>query len=117
MKVSFLISASAFQRLEPAAIDRGWHSDPDYALRTAHRLLDSQERRAANWTGAADMPDLDVETAARLAAMGGEFPASKPDEIARAIARFFGERPPRLEVEGVEYRVGPMLGTLSPLPN
>ena|SRR5215831_3319549 len=114
MKASFLISAPAYLRLGPAAFDRGWRSDPDYALRTVERVLAGN--CVAARTRTAEAHELDVEAAARLAAMRGEFQTSSLDEIVRAIARFFGERPPRLEVEGVEYAVGSTLGTLCPLP-
>lgn len=100
MEASFLISAPAFRRLAPAAGERGWRSDPGYAERTVARLLDA----------AAEAPTLDGRSLAELAAMRGEFPAAGVEEIVRTIARFFGERPPRVEVGGVEYAVGPALG-------
>lgn len=104
MKASFLISAPAYSRLAPAASERGWRSDPDYAQRTVERLLAGSRR------------DLDGRAVAELAAMSGEFEVSALDEIVRAIARFFGERPPRLEVDGVEYSVGAPPGAPLPLP-
>ena len=104
MKASFLISAPAYSRLAPAASERGWRSDPDYAQRTIERLLAGARR------------DLDGRPVAELAAMSGEFEASALDEIVRAIARFFGERPPRVEVEGIEYSVGAAPGALASLP-
>jgi len=103
MKVSFLISATAFLRLRSAADERGWRSDPDYAERTVRRLLD----------GAAY--ELDGQAAASLAAMCGEFQPGHPEEVVRSIGRFFGERPPRLEVGGVEYAVDRSLGRVAPL--
>jgi len=42
-------------------------------------------------------------------------PAGRPEEIVRSIGRFFGERPPRLEVEGVEYATGGSPGPVNPL--
>jgi hypothetical protein len=109
MKVSFLISANAFLRLSCAAMARGWGSDPEYAQRTVERLLAGDGRNATD-------TELDVETLSNLAAMRGEFEASSLDEIVRAIAGFFSERPRRVEVEGVEYAVGRTLGMLTPLP-
>jgi hypothetical protein len=103
MKVSFLISAMTFLGLRSAAGERGWRSDPDYAERTVRCYLD----------GAAD--ELDGESVANLAAMCGEFQADRPEEIVRSIGRFFGERPPRLEVEGVEYATGRAPGPVNPL--
>ena len=103
MKVSFLISATAFMRLRSAAGERGWRSDPDYAERTVRRLLE----------GAAYA--LDRHAVASLAAMCGEFQPSSPEEVVRSIGQFFGERPPRLEVEGVEYAVDRSLGRVAPL--
>lgn len=100
MEASFLISAPALRRLAPAAGERGWRSDPGYAERTVARLLDA----------GADAPTLDGRSLAELAAMRGEFAAAGVEEIVRTIARFFGERPPRVEVGGVEYAVGPALG-------
>jgi hypothetical protein len=110
MKVSFLISADAFRRLSPAAMARGWGSDPDYAERTVERLLGRDDR-----TDKIEA-DLDVGTLSNLAAMRGEFEATTLEEIIRAISRFFSERPRRVEVEGVEYSVGRTLGMLSPVP-
>ena len=104
MKASFLISAPAYSRLAPAASERGWRSDPDYAQRTVERVLADARR------------DLDGRPVAALAAMSGEFEAAALDEIVRAIARFFGERPPRVEVGGVEYAVGGSARALAPLP-
>jgi hypothetical protein len=40
-----------------------------------------------------------------LAAMSGEFPADSLEEVIAAIARFFGERPPCVEAEGLGYAV------------
>jgi hypothetical protein len=100
MKASFLISAPAFNRLASAASERGWRSDPDYARRTVERVLSDRASRA----------DLDGRPLVDLAAMSGEFPAASADEVARTVARFFGERPPRIELAGVEYAVGATLG-------
>lgn len=102
MKVSFLISAGAFVRLGVAALERGWRSDPDYALRTVQRALDAVD------------PVDDLEALERLAAMCAEFEETRPEAIACTIGRFFGERPPRLEVGGVEYALGRTLGDLRP---
>jgi hypothetical protein len=109
MKVSFLISADAFLRLSTAAMARGWGSDPEYADRTVERYLAG---KASDVTDG----DLDAGTLSNLAAMHGEFEGSTLDEIIRAIAGFFSERPRRVEVEGVEYAVGRTLGMLTPLP-
>jgi hypothetical protein len=99
MKVSFLISAAAFLRLGPAASERGWRSDEDYALRVVRRLQ-----------GTANRDEL-----ARLAAMSAEFEATTLESVVAAIARFFGERPPRVEIGGVEYAVGATLAEMRPL--
>jgi hypothetical protein len=106
MRASFLISVPAYSRLAPAASERGWRSDPDYARRTVERLLGRPGPRR----------ELDGRPLADLAAMSGEFTAAAPDEVVRAIARFFGERPPRVEVEGIEYAVGPTSGALALAP-
>lgn len=106
MRASFLISVPAYSRLARAASERGWSSDPDYARRTVERLLGDHEPQR----------ELDGRPLADLAAMCGEFAATAPDEVVRAIARFFGERPPRVEVEGIEYSVGPMAGALTLQP-
>ncbi len=68
MKASFLISAPAYSRLAPAASERGWRSDPDYARRTVDRLLRSSGPRH----------ELDGRPLADLAAMSGEFGAAAP---------------------------------------
>jgi hypothetical protein len=99
MKASFLIGAPAYARLAPAASERGWRSDPEYARRTVERLLDSPGAQR----------DLDGRPIAELAALTGEFAAAAPGDVVRAIARFFGERPARIEIAGVEYAVGPGL--------
>jgi hypothetical protein len=109
MKVSFLISAAAFLRLGPAASERGWRSDPDYAERTVQRLLEGRSEDPATRV-------LDGRPVASLAAMRGEFHGSSVDEVVGSIGRFFGEPPPRVEIEGVEYAVGRTLAVLSPLP-
>src|SRR4249920_1286271 len=108
MKVSFLISATAFLRLGSAARERGWRSDPDYAERTVQRVLGGGTARTAAC-------ELDGHPVTSLAAMCGEFQLEHPEDIVRSIGRFFGERPPRLEVEGVEYAVGRSLGLVGPL--
>jgi hypothetical protein len=100
MKVSFLISAGAFVRLGMAAMERGWQSDPDYAVRTVQRALEAAD------------PDRDLGVLEHLAAMCAEFEETHPDAVARRIAAFFGERPPRIEVGGVEYSLG--AGTAQP---
>jgi hypothetical protein len=105
MKASFLIGVPAYWRLAPAASERGWQSDPSYAQRTIERLLRQPGPRH----------ELDGRPLAELAALCGEYAAGAPDEIVHAIARFFGERPPRLEVEGVEYAVGPGPGAVTAL--
>jgi hypothetical protein len=93
MKASFLISAPAFSRLGPAAVDRGWRSDPEYARRTVERVL------ARAPAAPADELEIGGRRLADLAAMSGEFAAGSVDEIAVAIARFFGERPSCVEAE------------------
>jgi hypothetical protein len=103
MKVSFLISAGAFVRLGFAAMERGWRSDPEYALRTVQRALDAID------------PERDLGALEHLAAMCAEFEETRPADVARRIAGFFGERPPRVEVGGVEYAVGASLAELRPV--
>lgn len=99
MKVSFLISAAAFLRLGTAASERGWRSDDDYAARVVARL-----------DGRIDPGEL-----ARLAAMSAEFDGTTLEQVVATIARFFGERPPRIEVGGVEYGIGATLADMIPL--
>jgi hypothetical protein len=94
MKVSFLISAGAFVRLGLAATERGWKSDPEYALRTVERAL------------AAIDPDRDLAALEHLAAMCAEFEETRPAEAVRRIAGFFGEQPRRVEVSGAENAPG-----------
>jgi hypothetical protein len=103
MKASFLIGVPAYGRLAPAASERGWRSDPGYAQRTIERLL----------RHAGPRHELDGRPLAELAALGGEVAAAAPDEVVHAIARYFGERPPRVEIDGVEYAVGPAPGVLT----
>jgi hypothetical protein len=95
MKARFLISAPAFARLGPAAGDRGWRSDPEYAQRTVERVIAR--------TGAAH--EIGGRRLEELAAMSGEFAAESVEEVIAAIARFFGERPPCVEAEGPGYAV------------
>ena len=95
MKARFLISAPAFTRLGPAACDRGWQSDPEYAARTAERFVAR--------TGAPRV--IGGRRLEELAAMSGEFAADNVEEVIAAIARFFGERPPCVEAEGLGYAV------------
>lgn len=95
MKVSFLISAAAFLRLGPAASERGWRSDEDYALRAVRGLQ-----------GVVGGDEI-----ARLAAMSADIEGTLEQAVG-AIARFFGERPPRVEFGGVEYAVGAMLAEM-----
>ena len=109
MKVSFLISVPAFHRLGSAAGERGWRSDPDYAQRIVEQVLEGGP-------AAADACEIDGRRLGDLAAMSGEFEPSAVDDIVRSIGRFFGERPPRVAVQGVEYAVGPTLAALSPMP-
>jgi hypothetical protein len=103
MKVSFLISAGAFVRLGLAAMERGWRSDPEYALRTVQRALEAVD------------PDGDLAELEHLAAMCAEFEESRPLDVARHIAVFFGERPPRMELGGVEYAAGGSLAEFHPV--
>ena len=98
MKARFLISVPAFSRLGPAASDRGWQSDPDYAQRTVERVI-------ARAGAAGGMPEIGGRPLEELAAMSGEFPADSLEEVIAAIARFFGERPPCVEAEGQGYAV------------
>ena len=51
MKASFLISAPAYSRLAPAASERGWRSDPDYARRTVDRLIRTRVRGTSSTVG------------------------------------------------------------------
>jgi hypothetical protein len=104
MRASFLISAPAFARLGPAAGDRGWRSDPEYAARTVERIV--ARPGAAREIGGRRLEDL--------AAMSGEFPAESVEEVIAAIARFFGERPPCVEAEGLGYAVVATLDTAGP---
>ena len=107
MQAKFLISAPAFSRLGPAAGDRGWRSDPDYAQRTVERVIERAPAGGAREIGGRRLEDL--------AAMSGEFAAASVGEVIATIARFFGERPPRVEAEGVEYAVGATLAAFEPL--
>ena len=106
MQARFLISAPAFSRLGPAAGDRGWRSDPDYAQRTVERVI------ARSPGGGREIGGRRLED---LAAMSGEFSAASIEEVIATIARFFGERPPRVEADGVEYAVGATLAAFEPL--
>jgi hypothetical protein len=98
MKARFLISAPAFSRLGPAAGDRGWCSDPEYAQLTVERVIARVPAGGAREIGGRRLEDL--------AAMSGEFAADTVEEVVTTIARFFGERPPCVEAGGVEYAVG-----------
>lgn len=100
MKVSFLISAGAFVRLGLAAMERGWKSDPDYALRTVQRALDAVD------------PERDLGALEQLAAMCAELEDACPEDAVRRIAAFFGERPRRIEIGGIEYAPGATLANL-----
>jgi len=104
MRARFLISAPAFSRLGPAAGDRGWRSDPDYAQRTVERVI-------ARGGAAGGVREIGGRPLEDLAAMSGEFPAESLEEVIAAIARFFGERPPCVEAEGPGYAV---VATLDP---
>ena len=95
MRARFLISAPAFSRLGPAAGDRGWQSDPEYAARTVERVI--ARAGAAGEIGGRRLEEL--------AAMSGEFAAETVEEVIAAIARFFGERPSCVEAEGLDYAV------------
>jgi len=112
MRVSFLVSADAYNRLLAAALERGWASDPGYADRTAQRFF-----RTGGPTDSAHAPhrDLDYQGLAALAAMTGDFAAASLEDVAAAISRFFGECPRRLEVDGAEYAVDFTLGGLRPV--
>ncbi len=103
MRVSFLISAAAFLRLGYAAMERGWQSDPEYAFATVERALSCID------------PERDLGILEQLAAMCAEFEEVRPEAVARAIGRFFGERPHRLRIGATEYVVGPDLASLEPL--
>ena len=103
MKARFLISAPAFLRLGQAASDRGWCSDPDYARSTVERVI----ARSAAAGGPREIGGRRLED---LAAMSGEFSADSVEEIIAAIARFFGERPPCVETEGLGHAVAETLG-------
>jgi hypothetical protein len=94
MRARFLISAPAFSRLGPAAGDRGWRSDPEYAERTVERII------------ARDAPrEIGGRRLEELAAMSGEFEEHTVEAVVAAIARFFGERPSCVEAEGLGYAV------------
>jgi hypothetical protein len=94
MRVSFLISASAFLRLGFAAGERGWRSDPDYACRVVERAV----REGG-----------ELSMLANLAAMCAEFEPAEPVEVVRAIGSFFGEKPACIEIGGRDFSVGPTL--------
>jgi hypothetical protein len=94
MRARFLISVPAFSRLAPAAGDRGWRSDPEYAERTVERIARAGAPREIGGRRVED-----------LAAMSGEFAEDTVEEVIAAIARFFGERPPCVEAEGPGYAV------------
>jgi hypothetical protein len=94
MRARFLISVPAFSRLAPAAGDRGWRSDPEYAERTVERVI---ARAAPREIGGRRLEEL--------AAMSGEFAEDTVEEVIAAIARFFGERPSCVEAEGPGYAV------------
>jgi len=102
MRARFLISAPAFARLGPAAGDRGWRSDPEFAERTVARLAARADAR----------PEIGGRRLEELAAMSGEFADESVEEVIAAIARFFGERPPCVEAEGLGYAV---VATLAPV--
>src|SRR5262245_13090673 len=106
-KASFLISAPAFSRLGPAAGDRGWRSDPEYAQRTVERLIARVPAGGAREIGGRRLEDL--------AAMSGEFTADTIEEVIAAIARFFRERPSCVEAEGVDHGPGGMAPAFEPL--
>ena len=107
MKARFLISAPAFSRLGPAAGDRGWLSDPEYAQRTVERIIARVPAGGAREIGGRRLEDL--------AAMSGEFAADTVEEVVTAIARFFGECPSRVEADGVEYVAGMAIAAFEPL--
>ena len=102
MKARFLISAPAFSRLGPAAGDRGWRSDPEYAQRTVERVI-------ARGSAAGGTREIGGRPLEELAAMSGEFPADSLEEVIAAVARFFGERPPYVEAEGLGCAVAATL--------
>lgn len=106
MKARFLISAPASSRLGPAAGDRGWCSDPEYAQRTVERVIARAPAGGAHEIGGR-RPE-------GLAAMSGEFETDTVEEVIAAIARFFGERPPCVEAGGVEYAVGAKVTAFEP---
>ena len=99
MRVSFVISAAAFLRLGFAARERGWQSDPDYALRVVERTV----REGG-----------EVSMLENLAAMCADFELADPIEVVRAIGSFFGEKPACIEIGRRDFSVGPTLMDLRP---
>ena len=80
---------------------------PSALERTVERVIARVPTGAAREIGGRRLEDL--------AAMCGEFAADTVEEVIIAIARFFGERPPREEARGVEYAVGAMITAFEPL--
>lgn len=108
MKAKFLISTPAYSRLGHAAGDRGWRSDPDYAVRTVEQVLARSPAGAACEIGGRRIEDL--------AALSGEFPGASLEEVIAAITRFFGEPPRCVEAERLGYAVVATLAAGAPPP-
>lgn len=118
MKVCFLISADAFERLEAPAADRGWVSDPAYAQRLAERFFalnpdfDPAKPFALQ---ARPRYALDYYELVQLAAMSGEFETEKIEDVVKTLRRFFGEWPRRLEINDTDYLVEQEFGRFHPV--
>jgi hypothetical protein len=118
MRVRFLISADAFERLEAAALDRGWESDPEYSRQLAERFfaLNPDFDPASPF---ALQPRtrymLDYYELMQLAAMSGEFETNRIEDVVKTLRRFFGEWPRRLEINDTEYVVDQEFGRFQPV--
>jgi len=118
MKVRFLISADAFERLEAPAADRGWASDPEYAQRLAERffaLNPDFDPASPLALQVRTRYTLDYHELMQLAAMSGEFETDKIEDVVKTLRRFFGEWPRRLEINDTDYVVDQDLGRFQPI--
>jgi hypothetical protein len=113
MKVRFLISVDAFERLKAPARDRGWASDPEYARRLAERFFALNPDFDPSSPFALQPPTrytLDYYELIQLAAMSGDFDTEKIEDVVKTLRRFFGEWPRRLEINGTDYAVDQQFG-------
>lgn len=118
MKVRFLISADAFERLAAPAANRGWVSDPAYAQRLAERFFALNPDFDSSKPFALQAPTrytLDYYELIQLAALCGEFETGSIEDVVKTLRRFFGEWPRRLEINDTEYVVDPELGRFQPI--